>query len=304
MLFRTPPVAPRLEPEGRLAQLRFLLRGRGLLQSTLRRLAATPPGASAQSRADAQRMAASALMQHLDVRLQVGGLHHVGRGPFVIVALHEGVLDALCLALLPLTLRCAVREEIFDWPEFGPAITALAHLPIDPERGAASYRRLLRAARLCVARGESIAMFPQGTLLGVETAFRAGAFHLAQALRLPILPVMLSGTHRVWEYPFTPTLRYAQRVAMAVLPPMSSSAGSPEMLRTAAQHALKRAALQQQWAAPRRFDPPRDGWWDGFSFEIDPQFGALRAQHDAHRTSMAASIQGSTRAVELARAGS
>ncbi len=304
MLSKSPPDSPRLEPEGRLAQLRFMLRGRGLLRSTLQRLAATRPTASVASRADAQRVAASSLMQHLGVQLQIAGLHHARRGPFVIVALHEGVLDALCLALLPVPLRCVVRDEIFGWPEFGPAIAALAHLPIDPERGAASYRRLLREARLCVARGESIAMFPQGTLLGIETAFRSGAFHLAQALRVPILPVMLSGTHRVWEYPFTPRLRYAQRVAMAVLPPMSSSAGTPETLRAAAQHALKRAALQQRWAAPRRFDPPRDGWWDGYSFEIDPEFAELRAQHDAHRTSIAASMHGSARAVERSRPGS
>ncbi len=304
MLSKAPPNPLRLEAEGRLAQLRFLLRGRGLLQSTLRRLAATPPDASVQSRAAAQRLAASSLLRHLGVQLQIGGLHHVEGGPFLIVALHEGVLDALCLALLPVPLRCAVREEIFDWPEFGPAITALAHLRVDPERGAASYRRLLREARLCVARGESIAMFPQGTLLGIQTAFRCGAFHLAQALRLPILPVMLAGTHRVWEYPFAPTLRYAQRVAMAVLPPMSSAAGSPETLRAAAQHALKRAALQQRWAAPRRFDPARDGWWDGYSFEIDPQFAELRAQQDARRPSKAAGERGSARPLEIARSGS
>jgi 1-acyl-sn-glycerol-3-phosphate acyltransferase len=36
-------------------------------------------------------------------------------------------------------------------------------------------------------------------------------------------------------------------------------------------------------AQPRRFVPARDGYWDGYAYEIDPAFPALRAEVERHR---------------------
>ena len=64
-------------------------------------------------------------------------------------------------------------------------------------------------------------MFPQGSILGIEIDFKAGPFALAHALGWPILPIALTGGHRVWEHPFTPRLRYGQRMSLHILPPIS-----------------------------------------------------------------------------------
>ena len=42
----------------------------------------------------------------------------------------------------------------------------------------------------------------------------SGAFALARHLGAPLLPVVLTGGHRVWEHPFAPTLRYGQPIAV------------------------------------------------------------------------------------------
>lgn len=146
----------------------------------------------------------------------------------------------------------------------------------DPSR--TGRRRLLRAARPVRDAGESLVLFAQGTILGIETDFSRGAFALARALALPILPVAVMGGHRVWEHPFSPRLRRGQRVSVRALPPVSTErvrGTDPEILRRQLRRALKRAALDGTMAPPRRFCPERNGWWDGYAYRIDPDFPAL-----------------------------
>jgi len=123
--------------------------------------------------------------------------------------------------------------------------------------------------------GEHVVLFPQGTVLGIETAFQPGAFRLARALDAPILPVVLTGSHRIWEHPFSPRLNYGESAAMIVLPPVPDAevrARDPECIRIQLQRHMKSIALARPQPAPRRYVPERDGFWDGYSFEIDPEF--------------------------------
>jgi 1-acyl-sn-glycerol-3-phosphate acyltransferase len=221
------------------------------------------------------------LLAHFDVDLTIGPVSPAARGPAIVVALHEGVADVLCLLQLGLPLRFAVREEIFEWPGVGAALSRMGHVPINPENGARAYRAMLRAARASLAAGESFAIFPQGTVLGIETAFKCGAFRLAQELRAPIVPVVLTGAHRVWEHPFSARLRYGQRVAAVALdavPASVVSSMSAESLRGRVEQRMKAVALSGQVPAPRRYVPERDGYWDGYAFEIDPRFAEVAAR--------------------------
>ena len=111
-----------------------------------------------------------------------------------------------------------------------------------------------------------------------------GAFRLAERFDRPLLPVVITGTHRVWEHPYSPTLRYGQRVSMQVLPPVPGSlaVASKDQISTE----MKQAALAPGMAPVRRFDPERDGYWDGYPYEIDPDFpeiADLVVQHRAGR---------------------
>lgn len=254
---------------------RYGLVGQLLLWRIARALARLPETLSPAERHAAQGRASARLLRHLRVKLERSGLQHARGGPFIVVALHEGIADVLALTQLPLPLRFVARDEIFAWPGVGAAITRLGHLAVNPESGAAGYRLLLREARGILAGGESLALFPQGSVLGIETAFQLGAFALARHLGAPILPVVLSGTHRIWEHPFAPTLRYGVRVGLRVLPPVPALevlARDPHDLRADLQGRMKRAALGGELPLPRRYVPQRDGFWDGFRFDIDPAF--------------------------------
>ncbi|MEZ5457890.1 MAG: lysophospholipid acyltransferase family protein [Steroidobacteraceae bacterium] len=234
-----------------------------------------------------QQLWADRILRHLDVDLRIERETALPDKPHIVVALHEGMLDPLCLLQLGQPMRFVARREIFDLPGMGRAIAAMDHIAIDPEHGTRAYRALRRQTAATLARGEHLVVFAQGTILGIETALRRGAFELAAALGCDLLPIVIAGTHRVWEHPFSAALRYGQPVWMRVLAPVAApprDAQAVEQLRLALQHSLKDRALAQRHAPVRRYVPSRDGYWDGYAFEIDPRFARLHADIAARRT--------------------
>ena len=216
------------------------------------------------------------------IRIELIGTHYVDPSTtYVVAPLHEGFADALALVRLPLDLVFAARDELFDWRFLGPYLRAAEQINVPTHDGAGAYRALLRAAPRIFERGESLAVFPQGTILGIESAFRAGAFRLAARFDRPLLPVVITGSHLVWEHPYRPTLRLDRTVRLEVLPAVP---GADAVDRAAEiERQMKTKALEVRGAPARRFEPDRDGWWDDYPYEIDPRFEDLHRRVAAHR---------------------
>lgn len=231
----------------------------------------------------AERAWARAAARILRLQIDIEGTEHVNPDQaYVIVALHEGFADAIALLHLPLPLRFLVRDELFAWKTLGRYLRATDQIEVDEARGLGSLRRLYAESAKCIANGDSLVIFPQGSILGVEVAFQKGALGLAGRLGAPILPVVLSGSHRVWEHPYSPLVRLDQRVFMRVLPPVTAGA---QLDLTALERRMKQIALHEATASPRRFKPDRDGWWDDYRYEIDPDFPKLAGRLAQRRAS-------------------
>ena len=185
----------------------------------------------------------------------------------------------MALLHLPLNLRFVARDELLEWRVLGAALRAGGHISVRPERSVASAREL-RSHSGDILASESLVVFPQGTILGVESAFTAGAFRLARVLDRPLLPIVITGTHRVWEHPYSPLVRFGQKVHVEVLAPVAPESVVAE--RRDIERRMKRLALEAT-PQPRRYEPDRDGWWDGYRYEIDPDFPELAARVDQHR---------------------
>jgi len=227
-------------------------------------------------------------VQLLDIRLDVSGLNRVDPSKqYVVAPLHEAFADAVALLHLPLGLRFVARDELLDWRYLGGYLQATRQVIVDPERPVAAYRTVLRQAPGVLESGDSLVVFPQGSILGIEAAFTPGAFRLADRLQIPLLPVVLSGGHRIWEYPYRPTLRFGQRMRMEVLEPLAVGSALERM--DSLQREMKRRALSVQ-PSPRRFRPDVDGWWDGYRYVIDPAFPELAERVAEHRRAVARSI--------------
>jgi 1-acyl-sn-glycerol-3-phosphate acyltransferase len=229
------------------------------------------PFASPRAVARGERLWARAVLAALGVDARVDGIELIDAStPYVVLPLHESFVDVPLLLRLPIPMTFVVREEIFGFPHIGPYLSATHQIPIGETPSVADLRRLLAAASDTAAQGTSVVVFPQGSILGIETAFQRGATWFAHQIGLPVLPVVITGTHRVWEYPYSQTLRLGQPIRMKVLEPIPSADVTPDRMR-AIERTMKEVALASP-VQPRRYVPQRDGWWDGYRFRIDPDF--------------------------------
>jgi 1-acyl-sn-glycerol-3-phosphate acyltransferase len=141
------------------------------------------------------KLAMAAIGQPLRVR----GLHHIPQGPCVVVANHASYLDGLVLtAALPSRFNFVVQDGAATWPYVGLVIRRMGVIFVNrmsAREGARQTRDLIRRLQ----RGESLAVFPEGTFRkapGLMT-FRNGAFLVAAHSGVPVVPCGIRGTRKM-----------------------------------------------------------------------------------------------------------
>ena len=120
-------------------------------------------------------------------------------GPSIFAANHSSYLDTMVLtAVLPPGTRFVAKSEVFSYPVIGLVMRRGGHFGFercDPQARLEQARVLDEV----LARGESIAIFPEGTF--TETAgirpFQLGAFKAAVDSGTPICPVAIRGTRQI-----------------------------------------------------------------------------------------------------------
>jgi 1-acyl-sn-glycerol-3-phosphate acyltransferase len=115
-----------------------------------------------------------------------------------VVANHESQADPFLLSFLPWDMRWVAKEELFHQPLTGWAMRFGGDIPIRRGEGE-SVREMMNECQRALAGGISVMMFPEGTRSkgGELLPFRDGAFRLALAAGVPILPVALAGTRQM-----------------------------------------------------------------------------------------------------------
>jgi 1-acyl-sn-glycerol-3-phosphate acyltransferase len=127
-------------------------------------------------------------------RLRVEG-RWPGKGPYVVVANHQSMLDILLLSHIPREMKWVAKESLFGIPWVGWMLKMSGDIPIrrgDPESGGEALAR----AKRYLAEGMSVMIFPEGTrsVRGTLLPFKSGAFRLAIDAGVPVLPIAVSGT--------------------------------------------------------------------------------------------------------------
>jgi 1-acyl-sn-glycerol-3-phosphate acyltransferase len=139
--------------------------------------------------------------RYLGLKLTVTGQENVPQEGGAIIAInHVGYLDfALAgTALLPSKryVRFMAKKEIFDSKIAGPLMRGMHHISVDRSAGSSSFVAAMRALR----SGEFIGIFPEGTIsISFEIKeIKSGAVRLAMGAGVPIIPVIVWGSQRVW----------------------------------------------------------------------------------------------------------
>lgn len=260
------------------------LGSRVLVSGALGSGAALAPRLTDRTMRRLERLWARAIASAVGLTIELDGADLIDPATqYIVMPLHESFVDIPALLHLPLDLRFTVREELLALPKIGPYLAATGQIPIPEAPTRSELRALSASIDEVLATGASVVMFPQGSILGVETAFASGARWIARSTGLPVLPVVIAGTHQVWEYPFSTTVRFGRSVTLRVGESIPAVDLSRSRMRTLEQ-SMKRTAI----ASPnpvRHFVPARDGWWDGYRFDIDPDFTELHQAFAAHRSS-------------------
>ncbi len=141
-----------------------------------------------------------------NARFEISGIENVPKtGGAILCGNHRSYFDSaamnLVIARSGRSGRFLGKKEVFDAPIIGQLAKAAGGIRVD--RGTGSDEPLHAAARALEA-GEIIAMMPQGTIPRGPAFFdpvlkaRWGAARLAALAQVPVIPVGLWGTEKVW----------------------------------------------------------------------------------------------------------
>ena len=139
--------------------------------------------------------------RYLGLKLTITGQENIpAEGGAILAINHVGYLDfALAgTALIPSKryVRFMAKKEIFDNKLAGPLMKGMHHISVDRSAGSSSFVAAMRALRA----GEFIGIFPEGTIsVSFEIKeIKSGAVRLAMGAGVPIIPVIVWGSQRVW----------------------------------------------------------------------------------------------------------
>src|SRR5919206_3364246 len=167
----------------------------------------------------------TALFRALDLRLDVEGQQHVpAAGGGVVVINHTGFLD-FALAGTPFwrehgrLVRFMAKQEVFTHRLTGPLMRAMHHIPVDRAAGAAAFRHAIEALRA----GELVGIFPEATISRsfCLKEFKSGAMRMALLAGVPLIPMTLWGSQRLWTKGRKPSISAARHI------PVSITIGAP-----------------------------------------------------------------------------
>jgi 1-acyl-sn-glycerol-3-phosphate acyltransferase len=200
------------------------------------------------------------------LKFDIRGTENVPRqGGALLVSNHIGYLDFVFCGLTVLPAKRLVRfmakESVFRHKVSGPLMRAMKHIPVDRSEGMHAYAHALDALR----GGEIIGVFPEATISQSFTlkSFKSGAARLAMEAGVPLLPMALWGTQRLWTkgHPrnlgrsgFPITLRIGEQMQ----PQENEKPGAlTRRLRLRVQELLDDA----QRTYPDKPSDPADRWW-------------------------------------------
>ena len=139
-------------------------------------------------------------------KFRITGTEHIPtEGPAIIVGNHRSYFDpaavAMAIARTNRTVRFLGKKEVFDAPVVGQIAAAMGGIRVD--RGTGDDTPLLAAVD-ALAAGDLVALMPQGTIPRGRAFYepvlkgRWGAARLAALTKVPVIPIGLWGTEKVW----------------------------------------------------------------------------------------------------------
>ncbi len=120
---------------------------------------------------------------------------------YVFVANHLSNFDIpVMFSTIPVPIRYLAKKEIYRIPLVAQAMNRIGIVKTDRQAGGAAHALINEGVAAATARGHSLIIFPEGTRSkdGKLGSFKKGAFRIAIANQLPVVPITVQGTWEVW----------------------------------------------------------------------------------------------------------
>jgi 1-acyl-sn-glycerol-3-phosphate acyltransferase len=159
-------------------------------------------------------------------RIRVIGRENFPYGPCIIVSNHQSQLDILLACRIFKNFKWISKAEMFRVPFIGWMMRLNRYIAI--RRGDRdSAEKMMSDCEEHLEAGSPVFFFPEGTrsATGRVRLFKPGPFMLAHKLKLPILPLAISGTGKALPK-YSLTMNGTKHISLKVLPEISYSSFS------------------------------------------------------------------------------
>lgn len=209
---------------------------------------------------------AKVLFRLQDLRIGIAGAQHIpASGGAVLACNHISYLDFIFAGYAAQPARRLVRfmakQEIFANRIAGPLMRGMRHIPVDRANGIASYKAALAALKA----GEVVGVFPEATISRSFTVkeIKSGAPRMAASAGVPLIPMALWGTQRLWTKG-RPRRLWQRHVPISVLigePLRPGRRDDQEAVALELRERMQALLDQAQKEYPDRPAGSQDSWW-------------------------------------------
>jgi 1-acyl-sn-glycerol-3-phosphate acyltransferase len=134
------------------------------------------------------------LLRVAGIDYELRGCEKIPAGPLIVASKHQSAWETF--ALLPLfdNPLFIVKRELMWIPVFGWLMRKGRMVPVDRSAGSQALIAMTERARIELADGRQLIIFPEGTRrpAGAEPRYKYGVAHLYAAEGVPCLPVALN----------------------------------------------------------------------------------------------------------------
>lgn len=151
--------------------------------------------------------------------IKVTGRENFKKGSaYLMVANHQSYADIFSINQLYRSFKWVSKKEVYKLPIVGWVLYLTRYITLQRENRLSIAKMYKRAADV-LQKNISVVMFPEGTRSknGSIQRFKTGAFKLAIEQKVPILPIVIKGSHQA--YPSDSFyFHYPVRIRVKVLP--------------------------------------------------------------------------------------
>src|SRR6185312_5690720 len=164
------------------------------------------------------------------IRFELRGREKTAKGALLVAAKHQSAWETFALLTLFDSPTFIMKRELQWIPIFGWLTIKGRMVSVDRGAGAQALTAMAERARVELARGRQLIIFPEGTRrpVAAEPRYKFGVAHLYQAEGVPCLPVALN-SGLFW--PRRTFLRHPGTVVVEILDPIPPGLDKSEFVK-------------------------------------------------------------------------